>query len=265
MHQFFSDLIENIESASHLDMGIIILGDLNIDCSPNVFNSKNKIYQICELFDFMQLVKCPTRVTPTSKTLIDVILSNMGDKHKETIVVEISMSDHFMICTTIINNDIVIESEQITCRSFKNFQTSEFLNDLSVTLNTCLPLYTFESFKLVTVWQLFKSIFISTCDKHAPLRSYKIKGGAKPRITYDIIDLIKNRDKLHSKAIKRKNIDSISEFRKARNKVNIAIKKAKRDYFKQSILSSSNYDSGNLWKTFKEFIGNKKNPSSYIS
>ena len=171
------------------------------------------------------------------------------------------MSDHFMICTSIINNDIVTDSEQITFRSFKNFQTSEFLNDLSVTLNTCLPLYTLENHLTLKLYGNCLNTFlsqISTCDKHAPLRSYKIECGAKLWITYDIIDLIENRDKLHSIAIKGKNIDLVNEFRKARNKVNIAIKKTKCDYFKQSILCSSNYYLGNLWKTFKEFIGNKK-------
>ena len=81
----------------------------------------------------------------------------------------------------------------------------------------------------------------------------------------DIIELMKHRDKLtYKKAIKQGSLESLSNYKIARNKVNSLILSAKRDYFKTHI-SGSNSDNRNptsLWRTLKEFIGNKRSKTS---
>ena len=89
---FFNDLSKNLELVSNDGLDILILGDLNVDCTKEVFNSKNNIFKLCELFNLVQLVNAPTRVTVESSSIIDVILSSLGCKHKRTYVEPVSLS-----------------------------------------------------------------------------------------------------------------------------------------------------------------------------
>ena len=157
-----------------------------------------------------------------------------------------------------------MKPDLLTCRTFKYFNIESFLLDLDFSLSTLLPIDNIEKFDLETVWQLFKLIFILTCDTYAPVRNYKTKGSAKPWISGDIIELMKHLDKLYKKAIKQGSSETLSNYKIARNKVNSLILSAKRDYFKTHI-SGSNSDHRNptsLWHTLKEFIGDKKSKTS---
>ena len=66
----------NVELATSLKLDIIILGDLNINCDTNNYVG-NAVYNLCNLSNMEQIhvVTLPTRVTPASKTLIDVVIT----------------------------------------------------------------------------------------------------------------------------------------------------------------------------------------------
>ena len=57
---------------------------VNINCNNIAWNETNHIKYLCSLFNMDQLIQEPTRVTPTSKTLIDLILMSMAPRHKNT-------------------------------------------------------------------------------------------------------------------------------------------------------------------------------------
>ena len=77
------------------------MGDLNIDCYKDEYCHNNDIAKLCQLFHLKQLISSPTRVTVSSETLIDVILSNFDQQHKEAFVLPVTLSDHFMVYTVI--------------------------------------------------------------------------------------------------------------------------------------------------------------------
>ena len=75
---------------------IISMGDFNIDLSKT-----NKPWtDVFSLFNLSQTVSSPTRVTPSSKTLIDHIYSTDIAHVLETCVPVIGVSDHYPICCT---------------------------------------------------------------------------------------------------------------------------------------------------------------------
>ena len=162
------------------------------------------------------------------------------------------MSNHFLVYT-VLYKEYSLKPDLLTCRTFKNFNINSFLLDVDFKLFTLLSIDTVEQFDLETVWQLFKLIFTSSCDTYSPVRNYKIKGSAKPWISGDVIELMKHLDKLYKKAIKQGSLESLSNYKIARNKVNSLILSAKRDYFKTHI-SGYNGDNRNptsLWRTQK--------------
>ena len=102
---------------------LFFLGDLNCD-----FLKKNPATSHMSLFINMynldQLVTKPTRITPNSKTLIDVVLSTDCNICVDTDVVHHSFSDHSLVHTTVLSNLNKKGSKNVnhvtkTFRSFK--------------------------------------------------------------------------------------------------------------------------------------------------
>jgi len=98
-----------------------------------VYNS-NSWLQLKESMKFTQLVKCPTRTTEYSLTLIDVF-TNIPGNIIEINIPTYALSDHFPVAITRKNyHNIIITKpyhNSIVYRSVKNFSELEFLKALS--------------------------------------------------------------------------------------------------------------------------------------
>ncbi len=63
------------------DVNFIIMGDLNFDYKYDESLSSNPVHFIENLFVCKQVIETPTRVTATTTSLLDVILTNAHDNH----------------------------------------------------------------------------------------------------------------------------------------------------------------------------------------
>ena len=69
------------------DKEFILLGDLNCDVSKSVPDSHTcKLQLSCSLYQIYQLIKESTRLTPTSATLIDLILTNKPENQIDQVL-----------------------------------------------------------------------------------------------------------------------------------------------------------------------------------
>ena len=84
-----------LQTYNNCGKNMYMVGDLNEDLL-NV----SRLEQILNKINLYQLIKEPTRITPRSKTLIDVIITNNGDSviHAET---SLSTTDHHAVSCTI--------------------------------------------------------------------------------------------------------------------------------------------------------------------
>ena len=95
-------MINDIEQASIVCTDTIIIGDFNFNCyMESSYCCNSKIAEIENSFHLRQIITEPTRVTPTSVTLIDLILfSNelnslmYGTIHK-------CLADHYEVFVTL--------------------------------------------------------------------------------------------------------------------------------------------------------------------
>ena len=80
----------------------------------------------------MNTIKEPTRVTKSSKTLIDVTLVNRLESWATSGTLHLGMSDHDLVY--IIRKQRLPSSavKAIESRSMRNFNLNAFLNDLSI-------------------------------------------------------------------------------------------------------------------------------------
>ena len=112
-----------------------------------------------------------------------------------------------------------------------------------------------------TGWNSFKSILTDIYNKHAPMISKRVKGKISPWINSHIKAEMNNRDKLYRIF---KNSRSESEFEKyksQRNRVNVMVRKAKKEYFR-NLLRQSTHDPSRFWKTLKTIFPTKSVVSS---
>ena len=122
---------------------MILLGDTNCDLfanhsstEPNSANSlpahSKRLIEIYDLVEFQQLIDKATRVTLTSKTLIDHIATTNKSNIVVSDVKEISLSDHFLVyCVRKFRGASKKQHKNISTRQMKNFSEEDFLKDLS--------------------------------------------------------------------------------------------------------------------------------------
>ena len=62
-----------------------------------MLRQSDDLLKMLNLYQLHQLIKEPTRVTPASKTLIDLVIANKPGKHLKPSVLDIGISDDIMI------------------------------------------------------------------------------------------------------------------------------------------------------------------------
>ncbi len=110
---------------------------------------------------------------------------------------------------------------------------------------------------VVDAWEYFKSIFLEICDKHAPLRRFRVSGRNNPWFNESVSNLIKQRNVAWSKAKKTNSDEDWSQYRLLRNKCTKSIKSSKSQYYLNLINNNMN-DPSKFWKLTKSLVGSKK-------
>ena len=241
----FQNMIDNIPDKNH---ELLILGDFNIDLKK----TQQSWNSLTSLLGLSQLISDYTRVTKTTKTMIDHIYSRNIHRINNVKVIESGVSDHYLISCSYLKK---VEKNSpkghslITYRCYKHFQEDKFLAHLR-----SLPLEKIHNFTdpntaLESMCDMLKSAF----NKHAPLKSKRVKHPDIPAwLNPDIIKAMRLRDQFK----KEKNT---TEFKKHRNLVNVMVKNAKKDYFNN--LVQNNKDTATIWKAINKLT----NPSRKTS
>ena len=90
------------------------------------------LLNITDIYNLKQLITEPTRITPLSSTLIDVIFTNLPDNTTCSGVSHIGISDHSLIYVyrKISSPSVIKGTSTITYRQFKNFNRNTFRSDI---------------------------------------------------------------------------------------------------------------------------------------
>ena len=199
--EYFDGILDIMEKASLDDKHIVILGDLNYDYEFNESLSTNPLHYIENLFGLTQLITDYTRVTPTSSSLLDVILSSLPSNVRVcNNVFSFSLSDHYLVFTCINAPPIKGDHRTITYRCYKNFDSELFLNDVIANDVFCSTNDNNECTYVKDTWETWKSNFLCISDKHAPIKVTRVKDRHNPWINAEIIKLMYRRDYLHKRA-----------------------------------------------------------------
>jgi len=123
---------------------------------------------------FVSVIDKPTRVTLTSKTLIDLLITNNTEKILSPSVIHYSISDHFPIVCSL-SDEINKHKQSNKCvfiRDTKNIDEDKFREDLYNSLNliniNANNVLTEENYN--NKFDEFIKVIQLTINKHAPLR-----------------------------------------------------------------------------------------------
>ena len=157
--------------------------------------------------NFMPLITLPTRITLSTKTLIDNILYNQFNNEIISGNITVGISDHIPQFSIIpfINNNHTPKNNNIYSRKLKNIDIEKFKNELN---NTDWSYTENNETNVNEAAKNFLTKIEQLLDKFAPLRKLNnkaIKQNNKPWITKDILKHIKQKNKLYEKFSKERN------------------------------------------------------------
>ena len=150
------------------------------------------------LYQLSQLIDKPTRITMSTSSLIDHIVTNTPEKISDSGVIRTGISDHSLVFAMRTFSVIKKQEHTVEIRNMKNFNEEKFIAELSK--QEWEYVYFFADDPNV-MWEIWKKIFLEVLDKHAPLQHKKLRSKKVPWITNNIKKLIIQGDKLKRKAI----------------------------------------------------------------
>ena len=228
----------------------ILLGDIN--CNYLVSSDHKEIKSILTYFGLKQLISSPTRITRESKTLIDVICSNVPHNIFSVKVIPAGLSDHELIgCARKLNN-VKFNPRIITCRNFANYDPKLFCKEL----NSANLEDVYLSISVNEVWASLRDTLQRCIDKHAPLISKKVKGRLCPWLTPDVKKEMNLRDGLLRKARRTSQEIDWSAYKRQRNRVSGLVKKCKSNY-NRDLLKDCAVSPDKFWAAIKKLYPTK--------
>ena len=209
---------------------IFVLGDFNDD----LFHEDSKLNKIIKNVNLHQLLNKPTRITPTSSSLHDVIITNKPDMIMSLDVSPCEIADYEL---TSVDINIIKPKRSPVLKTFRcltNY-SPEALHDLLLaevpTLNTIL-----KSDDINFQVNTFTGVFQSCQDSCAPMVTREITRPPAPWITADLKESIKNKNEVQKEfKSDRNNIALESQYRNIKKKVRADIKNSSNNYFKKPI------------------------------
>ena len=155
---------------------LIIVGDLNCDVNKVPLDSQtHKLQTLSSLYQLTQVINDPTRVTETTSTLIDLILTNKAENISCAGVLHLSISDHSLVYAV---RKFELPKSRPSIKEVRDFKYfSDFRADLLQ-----VPWDTICYDDPNTCWIVWKSFFNEILNKHAPMRQRRSKAKSVPWI-----------------------------------------------------------------------------------
>ena len=224
-------------------------------------HNSSTLTSILDIYGLSQLISEPTRITPTSSTLIDLCITSSPEKISKAGVVHLGISDHSLVFMTLkISYERTGSHRTIETRAFKNFNHHHFLDDVAQQPWNKI----FSETNPEAMWEVWKDLFMEVVDRHAPLQNKRVSNKHSPWITYELTRKIYKRNYMKKIAIQENSATAWQRYKQARNEVNNAIKSAKKQYFTHN-LEVNKLNPRKTWKLIDDLTSRKNGRVRNIS
>lgn len=238
----------------------IFIGDTNIDLLQDT-NISSKYIDLIAQFDFCQQIQNATRITSSTSTLIDHIITSKKVTSKCVFMThKIPLTDHFPISISLSldhykENDLMNHNKIIKRRKFHIQKIMQFRESL---MNIAWdPII--SNVNVSQGYENFHKHIFSIYDKIFPEISITQRNKQQPKtdwITYDLIKQVAHKNFLYKKYIKNKNKVNEKKFKDFKKLLDHNLINAKTNYYKCLLLASNN--SKDKWNILNTLMGKKK-------
>ena len=242
---------------------LILLGDFNI----NLLNASTdddviKFIDLLSCYLLLPTINIPTRLTSSTKTLIDNIYCNYSDPNFVSGNIITCISDHlpqFLITPNC--KSISKPTSDYSYKDWSKFNQDQFLHDYSkINCNETLKLHCQN---VDTSFKSFIDTLNNLIDKHLPTKVFKNKKyrqKLRPWITPGIIKSMSIRDKLYQTFIHCKNPVKKQSFENRykfyRNTIVSLCRRSKISHYSNFFNNNLN-NSKKMWGEINSLINNK--------
>ena len=230
-----------------------VMGDFNIDLlKVDTDRSIHEYLEFIYSYSILPTIYKPTRITATTATIIDNILTNNEDVMQSTILVT-DISDHL---PTILTIDLDV-AKQKNCKKksiFKRKHSNENVNRLKQRLSDVKWQEILDNRDVNDDYNKFIETFNMLYDECVPLKKCNVnrkKDPLSPWITKGLLKSINKKNKLYKKYIQIPTNVNLQKYKTYKNKLNMLIRKSKRMHFYTKFEKSKN----NIKETWKEING----------
>ena len=184
------------------------------------------LQDLCDSVNLSQLIKEPTRVTETSSTLIDVIMTTSTDFVERSGVVKTHISDHYLVYASLKLKIQKPPATFVEVRSYKNYNSQRFVLDLERVPWDEITLVDDAS----DMVDQFNKRFLEVLERHAPVKLVKIRHRRCPFVDVEIKELMRERDRLLKRARCTGQPVDWELYRVSRQVVKTRLRKAEQEY-----------------------------------
>lgn len=198
-----------------------------------------------DIFHLKNLITVSTRVTTTSESLIDLVLTNNKRRVLKHGVVDAQISDHSLIYTFL----QTYRSRKVCFRTLKNFDAKKLIDDLNKVPFHIMEIFDDTDDKL----HIFESLYNEVLNEHAPIKSVHIHGNQVPFMNDQWRKAICHRNHLWRHFVENRTDANYATYKAQRNKCTSLRRKA---YFKNKAEHSEN--PRDFWNAYRPFLHSRK-------
>ena len=251
---------KHIQKAIEISDKVIITGDFNADLTKHLEPKEAIIISnVCKSYGLSQFVKKPTRIDKENRkaTIIDHIWADKTKNIVKRCGTLMGISDHFATYAVVNNQVQKKPDETITCRSYKNYDQSNFTNELNEKLEESRLNEHIQRSNQNDAMNEFVKVFQDVAEIHAPTKTIKTKK-EKMEVPW-FTDELTEKIKLKNEILRDWYIYGLKEDKKAvkklKNEINHLKYKLKRKYYTEQFRKHEG-DMKKTWKLLKEATGN---------
>ena len=249
---FFYELTTSLSQITNLYDYFVIMGDLNIDTSDKTKDTSCYLSDLCDTFSLKNVITGKTCFKKTTGTSIDILLTNRLRSFLKTGIFETGLSDHHKLILSFFRSCFSrIPPKTIQYRKYKTFKESSFLYELDQEL---LKGDMYKNNR--DMFSTFTETFRRVLDKHAPLKTKRVRGNQSPFMTKELSKAVMNKSKTRNKYIKWPSRENVLAMKRAINYCNNLTRTTKNNFF-QRVTKSGFANNKKFWNAVKPFLTNK--------
>lgn len=251
---------ESIRKVNNTLSKFLILGDFNTD----FLNAPSQhLLQIMNRYQLTQLINEPTRITETSKTCLDLVITQSPNIVMSTEILPAICSDHSVPCAIVKNSVVKSKAFRRTIFNYRKLDAEKFRNLLSeVDWDDIIYNKTVDESA-----EIFSEILIEKAKMCMPTKTVTVHPNDVPWMTDEIRLLIEERKEIHRLAKRSDKPEDWLQFRHFRNYVTSREKQRIAEYYMElenKVSDSTQFGHKEWWKLVKLFLKKKGVDSNKI-